>query len=113
MSCSILMSFRCAFASCICAALFILQVRIAACSCFAAIGEDDWQKLWGVEDETVDFNAMSKQDRDAKIREMGEAISKEATEGNHYDADVKSFFHGNEFYLFVYDVAVSFSRSFS
>lgn len=46
---------------------------------------------------------MSKQDRDAKIREMGEAISKEATEGNHYDADVKSFFHGNEFYLFVYE----------
>ena len=43
---------------------FILQVRIAACGCFAAIGEDDWQKLWGVEDETVDFNAMSKQDRD-------------------------------------------------
>lgn len=46
---------------------------------------------------------MSKQDRDAKIRELGETITKEATEGNHYDADVKSFFHGNEFYLFVYE----------
>ncbi|WP_052301176.1 S46 family peptidase [Owenweeksia hongkongensis] len=46
---------------------------------------------------------MTQDERDAKIREMGKTISDEATNGNHYDANVKSFFHGNEFYLFVYE----------
>lgn len=41
--------------------------------------------------------------RKAKIAELGEAISKEAEEGTHYNARVKSFFAGNEFYLFVYE----------
>ena len=61
-----------------------------------------------IEDVSKRVNAelneeMSKADRDAKIRELSDAITKEATEGNHYDADVKTFFHGNEFYLFVYE----------
>ena len=46
---------------------------------------------------------MTQQEREAKVRELSEAITAEAKEGTHYDADVKSFFHGNEFYLFVYE----------
>ena len=50
---------------------------------------------------TVD---MSEADRDAKISEIMDEIVEEATEDNDYDASVKSFFHGNEFYLFIYEV---------
>ncbi len=46
---------------------------------------------------------MSEDDRAAKIREIGKTIADEAKEDTHYDANVKSFFHGNEFYLFVYE----------
>ncbi|HNW88941.1 MAG TPA: S46 family peptidase [Bacteroidales bacterium] len=40
--------------------------------------------------------------RAAKIKELSEKIQKEATKGNGYDAVVKSFFEGNEYYLIVY-----------
>ena len=46
---------------------------------------------------------MTEEERDAKIREVGEKISKEATEGTDYTANVRSFYHGNEFYLFIYE----------
>lgn len=46
---------------------------------------------------------MSEDERNAKIREIGKTIADEATAENHYEADVKTFFHGNEFYLFVYE----------
>ncbi len=46
---------------------------------------------------------MTEGERDEKIREIGKTISDEATADTHYDANVKSFFHGNEFYLFVYE----------
>ncbi len=46
---------------------------------------------------------MSEEKRKAKIGEISKTILDEATTGNHYDANVKSFFHGNEFYLFVYE----------
>ncbi len=47
---------------------------------------------------------MSESDRSAKIREISKAIEDEATNGNGYQARVASFFNGNEFYLFVYEV---------
>lgn len=46
---------------------------------------------------------MSEDERAAKIHEISEQIVAETTEDNHYDASVKSFFHGNEFYLFTYE----------
>lgn len=45
----------------------------------------------------------SEAERDAKISGIGKAIASEAEEGTHYNANVKSFYSGNEFYLFVYE----------
>jgi len=46
---------------------------------------------------------MTEDERAKAIAEIGKTIAAEATEGNHYDANVQTFFHGNEFYLFVYE----------
>lgn len=46
---------------------------------------------------------MTEADREAKIKEIATQIQNEATEGTNHDARVKSFFNGNEFYLFVYN----------
>ncbi|MFN3405727.1 MAG: S46 family peptidase [Cytophagaceae bacterium] len=47
---------------------------------------------------------MSFEEREAKIEQLSALLESQATEGNHYTAEVKSFFEGNEFYLFVYEV---------
>lgn len=46
---------------------------------------------------------MTEQQRAVKIKEVGEKIKNEAEAGTHYNAAVKPFFEGNEFYLFVYE----------
>ena len=46
---------------------------------------------------------MNESQRKAALRKTAEEIKKEATEGTHYNAEVKSFYEGNEFYLFVYE----------
>jgi hypothetical protein len=46
---------------------------------------------------------MSETERTAKVRQMYKTIEGEATSGNGYNASVKSFFNGNEYYLFVYE----------
>jgi hypothetical protein len=46
---------------------------------------------------------MDETARAAKIKEMSAKIEAEATKGTFYTAQVKSFFEGNEFYLFVYE----------
>ena len=46
---------------------------------------------------------MSGSERSRKIRQVTSQIEKEATEDNHYNARVKPFFSGNEFYLMVYE----------
>lgn len=46
---------------------------------------------------------MTEDERAAKVSEMMQKLSKEATEGTDYTAEVKSFFYGNEYYLFVYN----------
>ena len=46
---------------------------------------------------------LSEDDRAAKIAELGKKISDEAIDGTGYTANVKSFYHGNEFYMFVYE----------
>ncbi|MEZ5084607.1 MAG: S46 family peptidase [Bacteroidales bacterium] len=46
---------------------------------------------------------MTEEERSDKIREKSKEISKIAEEGNHYNASVRSFYEGNEYYLFVYE----------
>ena len=52
--------------------------------------------------EGVDAS-MSESDRNAKLNENRKAIVEEATVGNHYNAVVKDYFEGNEFYLLTYE----------
>ena len=47
---------------------------------------------------------MTEKERSAKVSETGKKISDEATKDTHYDAYVRGFFGGNEYYLFVYEV---------
>ncbi|HSG67784.1 MAG TPA: S46 family peptidase, partial [Bacteroidales bacterium] len=49
-------------------------------------------------------DAMTEEERDKKINEVSDKIEAEAKEGTKYNATVRSFFQGNEFYLFVYEV---------
>lgn len=44
---------------------------------------------------------MSEEDREAKIEENSEKLKEEAIKDTHYEAQVKSFYEGNEYYLFV------------
>ena len=46
---------------------------------------------------------MTPDERNKKISALSKALEKEATEETYYDATVRSFFKGNEFYLFVYN----------
>ncbi len=46
---------------------------------------------------------MSETERTAKVRQIYKTIEGEATSGNGYNASVKAFFNGNEYYLFVYE----------
>jgi hypothetical protein len=46
---------------------------------------------------------MSESERTAKVRQTYKTIEAEATAGTGYNASVKSFFNGNEYYLFVYE----------
>ena len=46
---------------------------------------------------------MTEAQRAAKAREIGDALVKEATEGTKHNAYVRSFFHNNEYYLFVFN----------
>ena len=50
-----------------------------------------------------ELEGLSEAERAQKISELSKAIVEEATEGTHYNARVKDFFEGNEFYLFVYE----------
>lgn len=45
--------------------------------------------------------SMTLEERNAKIAELSKILEKQATEGTHYEAFVRDFFDGNEFYLFV------------
>ena len=49
-------------------------------------------------------DGMTEDERSEAINNAGDEIEAEATEDTHYNASVRSFFNGNEFYLFVYEV---------
>ncbi len=44
---------------------------------------------------------MGMQERTSKVRSLSQAITEEATEGNEYEATVRSMFNGNRYFLFV------------
>lgn len=46
---------------------------------------------------------MTESQRDAKIAELTKVLEEKAMEGTNFKAEVKSFFHGNEFYIFIYN----------
>jgi hypothetical protein len=49
------------------------------------------------------LDTLSDEERQGKIRELSATIVADAIEGTHYNARVKSFFGGNDFYLVVYE----------
>jgi hypothetical protein len=49
-------------------------------------------------------DSMGEEERNEKIRAVSKEIEEEAKGDTHYSAGVRSFFHGNEFYLFVYEI---------
>jgi len=44
---------------------------------------------------------MGMQERESKVRSISRAITAEATEGNNYEASVRSMFNGNRYFLFI------------
>jgi len=46
-------------------------------------------------------NKMTEEQRDDAIKEVVKQVEKKATEGTHYKASVRSFYYGNQYYLFV------------
>ncbi len=46
---------------------------------------------------------MNEEQRNAKIVEVSKVLTDKAIENTHFTANVRSFFGGNEFYLFVYE----------
>lgn len=59
-----------------------------------------------IQDVTADISAhlkpeMSEAERAAKIKELSDILIKDAVAGTDYEAFVRDFFEGNEFYLFV------------
>ncbi len=48
-------------------------------------------------------DTMTESERSAKITEISSKLKKQASEDDKYDVTVKSFYGGNEFYLFVYE----------
>jgi hypothetical protein len=58
--------------------------------------EDVTQKvLAGISEE------LSDEDREKKIKIASESIQKEAVNGTNYDAFIRPFFYGNEYYMFI------------
>ncbi len=49
-------------------------------------------------------NGMKEKMRESVVTEISKKIEAEAIEGTHYEAEVQSFFGGNEYYLFIYEV---------
>ncbi len=47
---------------------------------------------------------MTEKERQDTIKRNSEAIIKEAIGDSHYEASIKPFYYGNEYYLFVYEV---------
>jgi hypothetical protein len=49
-------------------------------------------------------DSMTEEERSEAVNTIADEIEAEATAETHYDASVRSFFRGNEYYLFVYEI---------
>ena len=47
---------------------------------------------------------MSYEERMMKIKQISDSLQSAAVEGTQYEAEVKSFYNGNEFYMFIYEI---------
>jgi hypothetical protein len=60
-----------------------------------------------MEDVTTRVNeaikGVSEKDRTAKVLEVGNQIAAEATKGTHYDAFVRDFYKGNQYFLYIFE----------
>lgn len=48
-------------------------------------------------------SGTSQEERETKIEKISKSLEKKAIDGTHYTAEIKKFFEGNEYYLFVYE----------
>lgn len=62
-------------------------------------------RMEDVTDQIVPFltEEMTEEERETKIKELSETIADNATKDSHYNATVKDFFKGNQFFLVVYE----------
>ena len=49
-------------------------------------------------------DTLTEKERNEKVQKLSDKISKHATKDTYYNAYVKSFFGGNDYYLFVYEI---------
>jgi hypothetical protein len=63
-------------------------------------------RMENVTDSIIPFisDTMSEMQRGAKVREIRERLRKEYSEDGRYHVNVNSFYGGNEYYLFLYEV---------
>ncbi|MBM3405636.1 MAG: S46 family peptidase, partial [Bacteroidetes bacterium] len=63
-------------------------------------------RVENVTDSIIPFlsDTLDEGERSDEVKALGNKLKKKATEGTKYEAVVKSFYGGNEFYLFVYNV---------
>jgi hypothetical protein len=61
-------------------------------------------RMENVTDSILPFlsDTMKESNRSAKVKEIGDRMKKRATEKGKYEASVKAFYGGNEYYLFVF-----------
>ena len=64
------------------------------------------KRIEDVTDKTLEgvTDDMTKEERKEKIRENSKIIQDQAEEDNHYNASVRSFYYGNQYFLFIYEV---------
>lgn len=62
------------------------------------------QRIENVTDSLIPFlpDTLKESDRTSKVKEISARIKKRAEEGGKYEATVKPFYSGNEYYLFVF-----------
>ncbi len=60
-------------------------------------------RMEDVTDKIIPFldDSMTEDERNKTIQNIATTLQEEATKDSHYDASVRSFYYGNEFYLFV------------
>ncbi len=63
-------------------------------------------RVENVTDEVLNrlSDTLNNEQRSEELNKVSEELEEKATEGSHYEASVESFYEGNRFYLFVYEI---------